>query len=132
MNIQKPSARKKTLWGQHYYQIMAEIIVSNSLVRLNGDLMMPPPFERPREDLNLWVLELSGLEEEKFESWWSRAALIIKFHERTLKAATKDGATLTLFLESRGKGGEVLRLEPQFANMLVNLNMAFEHFHRLL
>ncbi len=103
---------------------------SNALLRIDDcDGELPKPFERPKKDLDFWVLELSPFEAENFEIWAKDTWKQLLAHEQTLHTQRQAGARLTLFMETT-KADQVFRLEVSFVKILSRLHIALEHYQR--
>jgi hypothetical protein len=89
--------------------------ITNSLLRLDGiSGPAPAPFERPRDDLDFFVLEL-GVHDD-VDGWCIRTAEKLTRHSELLRRMCRASAAATLFVESAASL-PVLRLRPSFLSV---------------
>ena len=107
--------------------------VANSLIRVEGlglSSALRSPFERPRADLDLWVLELGFSKDPSVQQWCDMVARVIGRRARTFAKLRGHRAHLSLYVETAGSL-ERLRLEASFLALLASSGMALEHRHTI-
>ena len=104
---------------------MSSSPICNALLRVDGISGEPPsPFERPRRDLDFWVLELPD-QNLSVAEWCAQVAPILHRHAERLQQAHLAGGRSCLFVQF-SSGVSVLRLEADFLRRLVDLGIALE------
>jgi hypothetical protein len=101
--------------------------ISNSLLRLDGTKgEPPPPFERPNDKMDFFVLELG--EHRDVDSWCACTAKILQRHAVILRRQSQSGAKANMFV---GYGGwpHVLRLEASFLRQLSEADVSLECYY---
>lgn len=98
--------------------------ITNSLLRVDGVRGVPkPPFERPRDDMDFFVLELGT--HDDVASWCRRTEALLNTHSKVLRQMRTAGAELTLFVESAA-GVPVIRFEALFLGVLSKAGISLE------
>ena len=99
--------------------------ICNALLRVNGISGEPPsPFERPRPDLDFWVLELPD-QNLSVTDWCAQITPILRLHAEQLQQVHLAGGRSCLFVELP-LGVPVLQLEVAFLRLLADLSIALE------
>ena len=99
--------------------------ICNALLRVDGISGEPPaPFERPRHDLDFWVLELPD-QNMSVAEWCAQVTPILHRHAEELQQVHLVGGRSCLFVQL-SSGVPVLRLEAIFLRLLAVLGIALE------
>jgi hypothetical protein len=102
--------------------------VTNSLLRIEKwSAALRPPFERPRDDLDFWVLEIRLPADPTLDKWSRVVIRVLARHRSTLVRLRKRGARLVLFVETTTRGGPA-HFEPTLLSRLATLGIALEHY----
>lgn len=102
--------------------------ICNALLRIDGISGEPPsPFERPRRDLDFWVLELPD-KDLSINDWCARITPVLLCHAEQLQQAHLAGGRSCLFVEL-SPGVPVLRLEITILRLLADLGITLECAH---
>ena len=99
--------------------------ICNALLRIDGISGEPPsPCERPRRDLDFWVLELPD-QNLSVSEWCAQITPILRRHAEQLQQAHLAGGRSCLFVQLL-PGVPVLRLEATFLRLLADFGIALE------
>jgi hypothetical protein len=101
--------------------------ITNSLLRLDGVRgPAPSPFQRPKDKLDFFVLELGT--DDDVESWCARTTETLSRHSGVLRRLREAGAVATLFVESAASL-PVLRFDSRFLSVLAHGGISLEYSH---
>ena len=127
------------LEGDYKWSILAEArdlrlghlpVITNSLLRIDGVTgRARSPFERPRSDIDFFVLELG--QHINVESLSTRIGDILKDQGAYLEQKRQEGAKIVLFVESTKAPSFVLELKPSFLRILADAEISLACFREL-
>lgn len=98
--------------------------VLNSLLRVDGvSLELKPPFDKPNDDLEVWVYELPTHHQD-LSSWCMQISEILSLESDLLKELASAGCLITLFVEPSTPS--VLMLPHEFLSMIAGMRISLE------
>ena len=103
-------------------------LVVNALLRIENPTGVPRyPFEKPSDDLNIWVIELPSRSREYLAKWQKRVLPLLKRHLPRLRELAESGSHLILHVITEPNSLRCAVFDHELLSILSSCQCSLEH-----